>query len=405
MLNIKSKKDLRNYLDTIRESGNSKVNIAPEATYFPKVDPDPEIFSARRNDLLLQQETAVPFLNPTAHVSVETSAFLKHLDLSPIESAILARYKMPARCKIAPNALIKVAIYYKLQDFRRITDLIRKINSDSRVRLNLGLKDPLNYKTVWHFLNYRLKNVEELLGGVVAAVRTHLAEYGIVLGKHVAADSTPLLASRFDAEAKYNPYYKMKGYKAHLLVDTDHLIPLSRNTTDITANDGPYFLGLWLDARKVGIKPAEVALDGQYDSFETYAFSHISGAKPYIHIPEDAQLHNAAWLPIGEERIKQNRVELQLWEAEELGKNTRTASLLEYEECPDGWLDRYHRRAVIEGGGFGHFKEWFGLKSIPKGLQRVAHHVDLVMLAILAVVFTRVQHGITQNLTGKAGLI
>ena len=300
--------------------------------------------------------------------------------------------------------MIKVTIYFKLKEFKRITDLIRDINSKPMVRLNLGLKDELNYKTFWHFLNYRLKDLNQLLGAFIIAIRLQLTEYGIVLGKHVAVDSTPLPESRFDTNAEYNPYYKMYGYKAHFLLDTDLIVPLARNTTKITANDNPYFLGLWLDARNVGIKPEEVALDGQYDSFETYAFIEISGAKPWIHIPADAVLYDAEWLQIGENRIKKDKVELQLWEAEQLGKNRRTASILEYEECPDGWLERHHRRAVIEGS-FGHFKEWFGLKMLPKGLKKVAHHVDLVMLAILAVALTRVQHGITKNLTGKAGLI
>jgi len=65
-------------------------------------------------------------------------------------------------------------------------------------------------------------------------------------------------------------------------------VPLARKITEITANDNPYFLGLWLEARKVGIHPEKVTLDGQYESFETYAFIEISGAKPWIHILEDA---------------------------------------------------------------------------------------------------------------------
>lgn len=404
MLNTENSRTNSKSNGNFREVRNYKLNYVPKTQLSQILYPYGELLSEIQNDLLLRQETTNPFINPTEQVSVEISEFLKHLDLSPIEPAILHLYKRPDRCKIDPKAMTKVAIYYKLKEFRRITDLIRKINSNSIVRLNLGLKDKLKYKTVWHFLNYRLKNIDELLGSFITAVRKQLAEYGIRLGKHTAVDSTPLQASRFDTTAKYNPYYKMYGYKAHFMVDTDLIIPLARKTTEITANDNPYFLGLWLDARNLGIKPEEAALDGQYDSFETYAFIHISGAKPWIHIPEDAVLHDAKWLQIGEERIKKDRVELQLWEAEELGKNIRTASMLEYEECPDGWLDRHHRRAVIEGS-FGHFKEWFGLKLLPKGLKKVQHHVDLVMLAILAVALNRIQHGITENLTGKAGLI
>lgn len=404
MLNARNRTENKKCADIIRELCKYNLNNFPEANLLPNISQDQEILSALQNDLFLQQEPGAPFINPTPQVTVETSEFLKQLDLSAIEATILQLYKQPEKCKIAPQAFIKVALYYKLKCFKRITDLVREINANPMIRINLGLKALVKYKTVWHFLTYRLRNIEDLLGSFIRAVKTQMAASKIVLGTHVAGDSTPLQASRFDKEAPYNPYYKMNGYKVHWLIDTDHLIPLARKTTIITANDGPYFLGLWLDTRNLGMTPTEVALDGQYDSFENYAFIQISGAKPFINIPADAHLHDSEWLLIGEERIKKDRVELQLWEAEEVGKNARTASILEAAECPEGWLDRYHRRAVIEGS-HGHFKEWFGLNMIPKGLKKVTHHVDLVLLAILAVALTRLQHGITKNLTGKAGLI
>jgi hypothetical protein len=75
------------------------------------------------------------------------------------------------------------------------------------------------------------------------------------------------------------------------------------------------------------------------------------------------------------------------------------------EECPEGVLDVYHRRNGSEGIN-SYMKDHLGLETHinGKGMKNIDIHITQCCVALLAVVLTRLQHGIKENLTSIAYL-
>ena len=83
----------------------------------------------------------------------------------------------------------------------------------------------------------------------------------------------------------------------------------------------------------------------------------------------------------------------------------RNDYMQEYEECPEGVLDVYHRRNGSEGIN-SYIKEHLGLEThiSGKGMRNIDIHITECCIALLAVVLIRLQHGIKENLTSIAYL-
>jgi hypothetical protein len=84
----------------------------------------------------------------------------------------------------------------------------------------------------------------------------------------------------------------------------------------------------------------------------------------------------------------------------------RNARIQEFEECPDGVLDVYHRRNCSEGIN-SYMKDHLGLETHinGKGMKNIDLHVTECCIAILAAALTRLQHGIIENISSVAYLI
>jgi len=103
-------------------------------------------------------------------------------------------------------------------------------------------------------------------------------------------DSTPVEAARYDKYATYNPHYKCKMYKSHIMMFGT--LPLFMLFTDGTTNDkNP--MDEFIDKINIlSMKFHEFNLDAGYDKYELFAHIwHYFGAKPNIAIREDAVIN------------------------------------------------------------------------------------------------------------------
>jgi hypothetical protein len=84
----------------------------------------------------------------------------------------------------------------------------------------------------------------------------------------------------------------------------------------------------------------------------------------------------------------------------------RNSRIQEFEECPDGVLDVYHRRNCSEGIN-SYMKDYLGLETHinGKGFKNIDIHATECCIAILAAALTRLQHGIIENISSVAYLI
>lgn len=104
-------------------------------------------------------------------------------------------------------------------------------------------------------------------------------------------DSTPVEASRYDRYADYNPHYKCKMYKSHIIML--ETIPLYMSFTDGLSGDNPESLQNMPVLKELGITFHVMNKDGGYDSYENYATTYILlGAKPNIKPSENAKIND-----------------------------------------------------------------------------------------------------------------
>jgi len=84
----------------------------------------------------------------------------------------------------------------------------------------------------------------------------------------------------------------------------------------------------------------------------------------------------------------------------------RDAKMAEYEESPDCYLDVCHTRNRDEGFN-GHLKEHLRIGWLTKNKkkEKVKLYAGLALTTILIVALTRLQHGITKNLTSIANIV
>jgi IS5 family transposase len=193
------------------------------------------------------------------------------------------------------------------------------------------------------------------------------------------------------------------GYKLHAAVCTRTGLPLAWQIETARRNDGPIAEPL-LDALIArGFSPVSCAMDKGYDAAPFYdAFEKRrclpiiplkqplnKDTKPFVNdtprcehgfwtfAGADFKRHAAKWrCPTGECKPKSRWV-----------KGSRRNPLIPRESRR--WRDLYRNRVAVERE-FGRLKNEYGLAPLRvRGLERVALHADLVMLARLSVALAR----------------
>ena len=138
--------------------------------------------------------------------------------------------------------------------------------------------------TLHHFIKYRLgeDGVEELMFRIGKKIAQHLHDEECAI-----IDSTPLNASIHSTCCLFNPHYKIKMDKAHILSLGDY--PLFMIHSKGTQNDmvnGKYLLEI---GQLMHLEPKYALLDKGYDSIEmhTRVFEKLH-AKPIIQLRNNA---------------------------------------------------------------------------------------------------------------------
>ena len=139
------------------------------------------------------------------------------------------------------------------------------------------------HSTLHHFVKYRLKSegfeaLMRIIGNIIC--RDSGETIGII-------DSTPLEASRYNADAAYNPHYQCKMDKAHIF----HLgeYPVACRISGGNESDTMHASSLITAVKEMKPKLTAVCADAGYDSFHVYAdiYYHLH-ARPYIDLRSTA---------------------------------------------------------------------------------------------------------------------
>lgn len=323
--------------------------------------------------------------------------------------------------------MIKSLMLRRIKVMPSFQKLVNRFKVHGKDAKYIGFKDNKipNHRTFRHFENVRIDNnvLESAMDSFVITIKEELAKRGEKLGKRIGIDSTPLEALFNDEDAKYNGHYEISGYKIHGCYDLERNLPLAIIVTTAEEGDSPIFDKSLAKVHKLGIEFEEVYADGAYNSFEHFAIVHVVfDAKFYTRIDKNAVFKNNATkkkIEIEYQKFSEYpgfipkhktsfnymlRFLYQYGKAEKVGAYFRNIHMMEWAE----WLkDKendipipFNLRNVAEGF-HGFIKKHLNLQKYfhYRGFKNAERHIRWTYLSVLGIALTRVQNGITKNLT------
>lgn len=370
------------------------------------------------------------FADATSENRIRASKFFNWLNIDPIMPEINRHYDVKeGKEKYPRRAMVKTMIFKKIKQIKYYTQIAGYLRENFIEAIELGFDVDksgnviaLDHETLRHF--------EKVRFGVEAGDKN-----GLKIGQNTGTDSTPIEVTN-DPAGTYNGHYKKTMVKTHITTDYDNNIPLAKKVCGGTDDDNKY-LEVMLRQTSISAKKnmEDTWYDGGYNSNKNIALSHIEfGLKPHYHIDADWRqnvkyehkfdgkvynytpeqeinyLYRKRWQEpyykkdASLEYMMQCLVKEEVYEP--VAMHFRNARIQEFEECPDGVLDVYHRRNCSEGIN-SYLKDYLGLETHinGKGLKNIDLHVTERCIAILAAALTRLQNGIRENIYSVAYLI
>ncbi len=378
------------------------------------------------------------FYNPTDNNPMKASLFLNYHMIPDIVRQILNdRYRNLEHYHKNIEAMFKTLVFQRIKRIRyypRVERHLKGYIEDAELlgfpRDDNDIFDTPDDKTLGHFENKRLgiKGMEKIRDAYIISLKEDLAKYGYTLGETVSVDSTPLTALSKDPDARYNTHYDKLMYKVHFVVDVVTSVPLFVMVTSGTEYDGHYLIPMLKKLRSLGIYPKEIYADDHYDTLENWAIVSVKhNAKLQIDLAENTIFrddgkhenlqkeyqrlhHNVDFRPqdrIGFDEMCQYLLENGKYDC--VGAYFRNRWYLEWKKHKmeiEKSGEREKKPRSKSEGVHGHIKEnmMFDVFMDGRGMRYAERHVNMMIISLLAVALTRVQHGILDGLTKIACL-
>lgn len=378
------------------------------------------------------------FYNPTDENPMKAALFLNcHALPESVRQILYGEYKKLVHYHKDVEAMFKTLVFQRVKCIRyysRVERHLREYDTDAEL---LGfVKDEKHSrhipdrKTIGHFENTRLgiNGMNSIRDAYVVALKDELVKYGYRLGEKVSIDSTPLSALSKDPEARYNTHYDRLMYKVHLIMDVDTNIPLFVMVTSGTQYDGHYLIPILEKLHSLGIYPKKIYADEHYDTLENWAFASVKyGVKCQINLAENAVFRDDG-TPENLQKVYQRyHCKADFKPKDKISFNAMLKYLFEHEKykCVGAYFrNQWHlewERYVMEiekSGGtvekprskseglHGHMKETllFDVFMDGKGMKYAEKHANMIVISLLVVALTRLQHGVLEGLTRIACL-
>jgi len=213
--------------------------------------------------------------------------FLSFLDIEHIVLDIEKKYKRTPQYHV--KGMLMLAIAYHTYDIG-YEKTLKKLSDFDKDILNFKYRKSPSSSKLCDFITKQITkdDLENIMLQIASIFYNIISAKAWIKIAHF--DSTPIEGSRYDKYAVYNPHYKCKMYKGHIMMFGT--IPMFMLFTDGTTNDkNP--MDEFLDKISVlNMKFHEFNLDAGYDKYELFAdIWHYFGAKPNIAIREDATIN------------------------------------------------------------------------------------------------------------------
>lgn len=355
-------------------------------------------------------KTTVPAIrDASAIAALLDSQEIRDLIASLEETRWTGRPGYPIRTMVG-MALVKGL--YCLPTWSRVVHLVADHKGLQRV---LGAVPSAD--AVYRF-SRKLRTHPSALDTCIGAVLRALAEVNPTMGEAVAVDGSDLPAyangqrqrwgkrdhcsdpdaswGRRSAVSTRNSGYYF-GFKVHAAVDVATELPVAWKVLPARESESPQVADLLDETMRRGFAPTFAIMDKGYDVVPVYEGCHERGIRPIIPLRATAKVKAGAhspnrcghgtWVFAGAD-MKRGAAK---WRCP-TGRCLPTASMWVpasrlhtlVPRTTDRWSALYRQRGAVERG-FGRLKnEWGMLPLRVRGVDRVALHVDLTILAQLA---------------------
>jgi hypothetical protein len=380
------------------------------------------------------------FVNPCVETPVQAMEVMKYIDMEPLRPLVEKMYSDDLRAMNAFRfpimAGLRSLIYGKIKNHPFLTNIYHDLISIDRLAEVLGYEDCIpTYSQLHKFTNETMgiKGVKALIDEMVRINIMEAKKLGLNIGEDTTMDASPIQACPKDPDAQINGYYSKtmkirECYLWHNLRCLRTRLPLAFHLNHGNDDEGKFFLPFILKAKTLGANINKVYVDCGYATKE-----NIASAKVHWDIDVVTNISNA-WTPnlqatLGEMQKKYQKLwnkmringmdmffpgakdeymEMALIMASDeinprrhqlVGDYYRNDILTKYEECPDGYLDDYHQRNIVESTHGTEKRNGTIKRTEVMGLKHNAIQLGLHILAIHLVANVRLRHGITKGLT------
>lgn len=372
------------------------------------------------------------FYNPDANHPMRLALFLSFMDVTPLEEAMKPYYKRLNSIQYL-DSMGRTLIFMKIRQLTPdgMAHHLKTYPADAEL-LSYQRKPDGTYKTPdGETIRYNLKKrfgpagVKKIDHAILIAMDQAAEKLGIDLGACCGSDAFPIKAVHSDTDAEFNGHYEIPGYKAATTESYNPetgIVPLVGTIIGINDDEGKELIPQLRELKSCGIQVKEDFIDGKYATIENIAQAEIiedtklhydiadnwvydDNATPYTIKAEYQKFHHEPDFTVNasEEFMVEYLVKKECCET--VGYMLRNQHMAAKEECPDGYLDHFHRRNITESENDA-IKNDHGLQRAirRKGKETIALQFHLTLLALHVIALVRLQNGVKCTLVSKRGL-
>ena len=235
---------------------------------------------------------------------------IDQIDLEPLVAALAGPVRT-GRPQFPRRPIVRAFLASYVLGIPNISALARRLHDDPALRSVCGFTNSLpNRSTFSRVFQTIAEQCADLVDECSAKLNEKLATLLPGYGKELAVDSTTIRAyanpdRNKDPDASWTKKHSARapskeewayGYKAHVIADANHELPISMIVTTASKGDSPMLIRLLKQAEtehawfQLG-PDSVVTADRGYDSKSNNAYVHRKGAAPVIHkrrLPDNA---------------------------------------------------------------------------------------------------------------------
>ncbi len=366
----------------------------------------------------------IQFVNPTVESPVRTQEIIKRLNLDFLKPALNEMYEDDWRFHFEPLSVLKTMIYWRLKGHRFLTELFNDLLTDPTLADILGFNYIPSYQQLYHFITYRInsKGTKKIFDVLLQKIIHECMNNHIPIGHEIVIDSSPF-EKKNNPDASYSGHYKIIGYKWHNVRCVYTGIPLEYHISTITDYDGDFLSPLIYRIKMIhNLHPKRMFADGHYSDGK-----NLMRMREYFHIEPICHIDKNAVLKPCADKHELKRQYQKLWKSKLFQVDADTdymkwflmlydkTGILEdfyhnqmlnkYLRDPESYEKKYLIRESIEHC-HGRVKRHTEIKNIQaNNIEKFTTHLGMHVISLLCLAFVRLQHGITENLTFRGGLI